>query len=156
MNNWKISLAPLEAHFSRESVMTDYQQERLNQLQSKLQSLRGITTPLPVWAEQNGYVLTQVQGVTVVVIKRASPKPFRGFILPSVMTYKETGQRPNTSLDHAVWANERFAAQSGAAVRQKGPLGPIVDVNWRCANASCPCQNKGSAELARRNGVALQ
>ena len=137
--------------------MTAYQQGKINQLQNELQLLRGITRPLQTEDEDNGYVFTQVEGVTVVVIRRSNPnRPFGGFILPAVMTYRETGQRPNTSLDHAVWADERFNAQSGATLRQKGHLGPIVTTDWRCTNRSCPCQSERTAELARRNGVALQ
>jgi hypothetical protein len=138
-------------------IMTPYQQGKVSQLQSELRLQRGIAQPLQVEDEPNGYVFTQVEGVTVVVAKRANPnKPFGGFILPAVMTYKETGQRPNTSLDHATWADQRFAAQSGATVRQKGHLGPIVGTNWRCTNGSCPCRYEDTAGLARRNGVALQ
>jgi hypothetical protein len=141
----------------RDGIMTDYQQGKLHQLQSELMLLRGIAQPLQAEDEDNGYVFTRVEGVTVVVTKRANPnKPFGGFILPAVMTYKETGQRPDTSLDAAVWADRRFSAQIGKPIRQKGHLGPIVGLDWRCAHSGCPCRDEGSAELARRNGVALQ
>ena len=129
---------------------------RIIQLRNELLSLRGITQPLQVISEDNGYVFTEVEGITVVLIKRASPKAFGGYILPAVMTYLETGQRPQTSLDAAVWADQRFAAQSGAAVGQRGHLGPIVATSWRCAIENCPCQLEGTPALARRNGVALQ
>jgi len=137
-------------------AMTPYQQGRLEQLQNELLSLRGIATRLRVVGEDSGYVFTEVEGITVVLIKRASPKPFGGYILPAVMTYKETGQRPQTSLDAAVWADELFEKQSAAAVRQKGHWGPIVTASWRCAIEDCPCQRQGIPALARRNGVALR
>jgi hypothetical protein len=137
--------------------MTYYQHGKLNQLQAELRLQRGITQPLPATDEDNGYVFTQVEGVTVVVTKRANPnKPFGGFILPSVMTYKETGQRPNTSLDAAIWADQRFAAQIGKPIDQKGHLGPIIGPDWRCVHGDCPCRSEGIAELAIRNGVALR
>jgi hypothetical protein len=136
--------------------MTAYQQQKLDQLRGELLSLRGITQPLQIFGEDNGYVFTRVNGVTVVIIKRSSPKPYGGYILPAVMTYKETGERPNTSLDAAVWAEDRFADQSRVAVRQKGHMGPVVNLNWRCNNDICPCQSDDTAALARRNGVALQ
>lgn len=136
--------------------MTLYQQRKLVQLQNELRLLREFQGSLPLLGEGDGYVFTQVKGVTVILIKRASPKPYGGFVLPSVMSYRETGERPNTSLDAAVWADDRFAAQSGATIGQRGHLGPIVGLNWCCAVENCPCRKEGRAELARRNGVALQ
>jgi hypothetical protein len=137
-------------------MITPYQQQKLGQLQNELNAQRGITKPLQVVWEDNGYASTVVEGVSVILIKRSSSKPYGGYILPALMTYPEEGQRPKTSLDAAMWADDLFAKQSPAAVRQKGHKGPIVKINWRFDNDNCPCQKEGTAELARRNGVALQ
>ncbi len=138
-------------------MITPYQQQKLDQLQNELNAQRpGIAKPLQVAWEADGYAATVVESVTVVLIKRRSSKPYGGYILPALMTYPEEGQRPKTSLDAAVWADNLFRDQSPVAIRQKGHKGPIVRVDWRCENDNCPCQSDDRAALARRNGVALQ
>jgi len=138
-------------------MIKPYQQQKLDQLQNELNVQRpGIAKPLQIDWEDNDYAASVVEGVTVILIKRRSSKPYGGYILPALMTYPEEGQRPKTSLDAATWADDLFRRQSPAAIRQKGHKGPIVKVSWRCDNDDCPCQKEGKAELARRNGVALQ
>ena len=137
-------------------MITPYQQQKLDQLQNELNAQRPrIAKPQVAWVA-DGYAATVVEGVTVVLIRRRSSKPYGGYILPALMTYPEEGQRPKTSLDAAIWADDLFRDQLPAAIRQKGHKGPIVKQNWRCDDPNCQCQNEGRAELARRNGVALQ
>jgi hypothetical protein len=142
-------------------AMTPYQQGKLEQLQNELLSPRGIATRLRVVGEDSGYVFTEVEGVTVVLIKRASPKPFGGYILPAVMTYKETGQRPQTSLDAAVWADELFEKQSAARSQTEGALGS--DCHCKLAlrdrrlpvsttRHTCPSKKKWSRPSMRSDG----
>jgi hypothetical protein len=122
-----------------------HQQEKLEQLRTAL----GLTEPMPITGEVDGYIFTEVDGVTV-VITRSSYSPRGGFKVPCVRKYDE-------SLDAAVNARSLWEAQRGrdgadsakAAMCILGHFGPIISTDWRCMIQSCPCQDEDDIDRRR-------
>jgi|ERR1700722_20200492 len=127
-----------------------HQQEKLEQLRREI----GRTEPLPIICETDGYVFTEVDGVSVIVTKRRNPRIRGGFKIPSVRKYEE-------GLDAALLARSLWEAQrdrdsadpARTAEFVLGHFGPIVDCNWMCRNRSCTCQTES---LERRKDRSLR
>jgi hypothetical protein len=72
---------------SGESPMNPRQQAAMTALQNALLNQRNINTPLPnIGTSTQGYVFTEVQGVTVCI------GPDGGYILPAVRSYQNSLQ----------------------------------------------------------------
>jgi len=129
--------------------MTPKQKEKLDQLEDELRVPRGT---LPIRGEKDGYVFTEVQGVTVLITSK-SYNPRGGYKLPAVRTYSETVTP--TSLDAAVRARELFERQSKTSECDTGHFNPVVDTDWRCKGdvKGCPCNSEGMAVRQKRSGV---
>jgi hypothetical protein len=131
-----------------------HQQRKLEQLQEEL-SKRGVAKQLPRLGESDGYVFTEVDGVTV-LITRKSYNPRGGFMVPSLRQYAEVGTP--TNLDAAVEAGSYFKRQqkqddmdlAKACGWNKGHLGPIVDFDWYCNNKKCPCHFAAEEDRDKR------
>jgi hypothetical protein len=136
-------------------VFTAFQEKKLSQLQAELRVLRPNVTNelLKKGTSPDGYAFTEVEGVTVVLIARATSKPWGGYKLPAVVRYDEEGKRPKTSLDAAVWADRRFKEQSRYSVGKTGHYGPIVKTDWYCNDENCPC--KREPDMERRKDRSL-
>ena len=114
--------------------MNPYQQQKLDQLEDELGVTRGT---LPIKGTREGYVFTEVHGVTV-LITRKSVNPRGGYKVPALHTYRET--KYPTNLDAAVHAKKLFDNQ-GPAQREYGHLGPVVDLDWKCGDDYfCHCR----------------
>ena len=112
--------------------MNPNQQKKLDQLEDELGVKRGT---LPIEGEREGYVFTNVNGVTVLIPPNSS-SPRGGYMVPALHTYHMS------SLDAAIRAKELFAAQ-GPAQRKYGHLGPIVNLDWKCGDdhdSFCRCR----------------
>lgn len=117
---------------SREN-MTSEQEKKLGQLEKELSLGCGT---LPICGESEGYVFTEVQGITVLITRKSS-NPRGGYLVPSLRSYAE---RVNpTNLDAAVRARDLFGRQTHDPSRKYGHLNPIVCLDWKCGNPSCPC-----------------
>lgn len=117
--------------------MTGMQKQKLDQLEDELGISRGT---LPIRGEsKEGYVFTEVQGVTVVITKK-SYNPRGGYKVPAVRTYKETVTP--TNLDAAVRAKEIFDKQYPDPSWKTGHLSPIIGTDWRCGSRACPCNTE--------------
>ena len=116
------------------AAMNPHQRKKLEQLEDELGVARGT---LPIRGESEGYVFTEVHGVTV-LLTRQSRNPRGGYIVPALHTYLETVYP--TNLDAAVHAKELFDHQ-GPAQCKYGHLGPIVDLDWKCGDDYfCVCR----------------
>ena len=82
--------------------MTPKQKEKLDQLEDELAVTRGT---LPIMGEAEGYLFTEVQGVTVLIARKSS-NPRGGYIVPALHTYTER-VKP-TNLDAAVRGEDLF------------------------------------------------
>lgn len=126
-------------------AITQKQREKLNQLEDELRIPRG---SLPIRGiSREGYVFTEVDGVTVVVTLK-SYNPRGGYKLPSVRTYDETVAP--TNLDAAVRARQLFDDQERENYTT-GHLGSIVDTDWKCRDASCDCKDEPYARRMKRS-----
>ena|SRR3974390_45453 len=138
--------------------MTSAQRVKLTQLGSELAAKRGLIERITAKGEKDGYVFTEVQGVTVIITK-VSRNPRGGYKIPAVRTYDEVFFP--TNLDAAVRADELFSAQASrdrldiAAAKnlKTGHLGPIIKTNWKCVAQDCVCQCETEA---RRKSRSLQ
>lgn len=117
-------------------IMTAHQQEKLTQLENELGLSHGT---LPIRGESDGYVFTEVDGVTVLITTKSS-NPRGGYKLPSVRTYSEVSAP--TNLDAAVRAKNLFEKQDPNPEYMTGHLSPVVQTNWKCATDRCPCNSE--------------
>ena len=134
--------------------MTPEQMKKLKQLEVELRKVFAGQWKLPIRGERDGYVFTEVEGVTV-LITRKSYNPRGGYKLPAIRTYSE--KVAPTSLDAAVRAKEFFERQSKARDCVTGHFNPIIDINWRCRGTAkdCPCNSEEDiAVLKKRSGVS--
>jgi hypothetical protein len=138
-----------------------HQQRKLEQLQEEL-SKRGIPQQLPRLGESDGYLFTQVDGVTVVVTSK-SYNLRGGFKVPALRKYTEVGTP--TNLDAAADAGRHFRSQkkqddtdlAKACGWDTGHLGPIVDLDWYCNSKNCPCHfaaEEDRDKRKKRSGVS--
>jgi hypothetical protein len=119
--------------------MNPRQQAAMTALQNALLNQLNITTPLPnLGTNVQGYVFTEVQGVTVCI------GPDGGYILPAVRSY------PPNSLQAAVDARVEFQKNRPGPHQSGHELG-IVGIDWRCGGQNCGCQNETPDELFRRS-----
>ncbi|HEY4903836.1 MAG TPA: hypothetical protein VIH89_10225 [Candidatus Sulfotelmatobacter sp.] len=130
-----------------------FQEEKLSQLQEELRMLRPqVASKLPrKGTSGDGYAFTEVEGVTVVLIARRTSKPWGGYKLPAVIEYGEEGKRPRTSLDAALRADILFKGQSRGSVGKTGHFHPVVNTDWKCRSADCPCQDEGEVDRKNRS-----
>jgi hypothetical protein len=134
--------------------MNSTQREKIARLQNELRTRRGVTTALPIVAEKDDYVFTEVEGVTVLVGASGGRGPRGGYKLPSVRTYRQKG------LDAAVnardlWERQKERDDADPAIAASwitGHLSPIVNTEWRCTSNSCPCQGE---DIGQREGRSL-
>ena len=127
--------------------MTPKQREILDQLEDELRIKRGT---LPIRGESEGYVFTEVNGVTV-LITRTRRNHRGGYKVPAVCTYDEVFNP--TNLDAARYAWELFSKQAPVTGRY-GHRNPIISPkSWKCGNASCPCASEERERLIRRSGA---
>ena len=132
--------------------MTPQQKGKLDQLEDELRVPRGT---LPIRGEKDGYVFTEVQGVTV-LITRKSYNSRGGYKVPAVRTYPETVTP--TSLDAVVRARELFERQSTTSECVTGHFNPVIGAEWRCKGEvrGCPCNSESVAVRQKRSGVGTR
>ncbi len=117
--------------------MNPRQQAAMAALQNELLNQRNISTPLPnLGTSTQGYVFTEVQGVTVCI------GPDGGYILPAVRSYQN-------SLQAAVDAAVEFQKNRPGPHKSGHELG-IVGIDWSCGGQNCACQNETPDERFRR------
>ncbi len=119
--------------------MNPRQQAAVTALQNALLSQRGINTPLPNrGTSAQGYVFTEVQGVTLCI------GPGGGYILPAVRSY------PPNSLQAAVDAAVEFQKNKPGGPYKSGHRLGIVGINWSCGDPNCDCANETPDERFTR------
>lgn len=124
-----------------------HQQEKLEQLRNAL----GLADALPITGEIEGYIFTEVDGVTVVITQRSGSTPRGGFKVPSVRRYGK-------GLDAAVNARNLWARQNGRDIVNPnagsfvtGHFGPVVGTDWYCGDANCGCSGENPARRRDRS-----
>ncbi|MBZ5612541.1 MAG: hypothetical protein LAO23_00930 [Acidobacteriia bacterium] len=127
-------------------AVNNRQKAALNRLQNELSMKHGIVQELPIRGEDDGFVFTEVDGVTVVI------GPGGGFQLPAVRTYPGTGKPGEKAIDAALDPNYFFRKQSKDAIFKTGHLGPTIGVNWTCGIESCPC-NHESIDVRKKRSL---
>jgi hypothetical protein len=85
--------------YRNDVTVTEKQKQKLDQLEDELGIARGT---LPIRGQSEGYVFTEVAGVTVLIARKSS-NPRGGYIVPAVSSYTETVTP--TNLDAAIGAN---------------------------------------------------
>ncbi len=137
-------------------LSNQHQERKFRQLQGEL-SKYGSAKPLTKLGVSDGYLFTEVDGVTVAITRKSHNVEDRGgFIIPAVRTYKEVHAPSN--LDAAVIAGKLFKDQKSkddldlakACAHPKGHLGPIIDFDWFCNNQNCPCHFAAEEERSVR------
>jgi hypothetical protein len=126
-------------------MMNAHDERKLKQLEDELHVPHGT---LPIKGVSNGYLFTEVDGVTV-LITSVSHNPRGGYKIPSVCTYDEV-HNP-TNLDAAVNARKLFQNQAYDPNRKTGHLGPIVNTTWDCGDSKCRCHHEQDAEKIARS-----
>jgi hypothetical protein len=116
----------------------------LDQLEDELGVKRGT---LPIRGQSEGYVFTEVDGITV-LIRLKSSNPRGGYIVPALSSYKET--ITPTNLDAAVGAKVLFEKQIPNPDHKYGHITPIVGLDWKCGNRACPCSSTPPEPYERR------
>jgi hypothetical protein len=127
--------------------MTPKQRGKLDQLEDELGIRRGT---LPIKGESEGYVFTEVDGVTVLIAPK-SINPRGGFIVPALHTYPE--KIKPTNIDAAIHAKKFFDKQ-GPSQRDYGHLGPIVNLDWKCGedyDSFCHCRWESYEQRVKRS-----
>ena|SRR5271166_2711589 len=128
--------------------MNGAQKKAVEELRAELGSRRKTTEGLPIKGEGDGFVFTEVDGVTVTVGEDG------GYHVPAVRTYRQS------SLGAALTARELFDRQwerdrknlLKAIGRVTGHLGPIVNVDWCCDDQECFCR---SEDIVVRRGRSV-
>lgn len=119
--------------------MNPKQQAAMSALQIALLRQRNITALLPnLGTSAQGYVFTEVQGVTVCI------GPDGGYILPAVRSY------PPNSLQAAVDAAVEFQKNKPGGPFKSGHELGIVGIDWSCGGPNCACANETPDERFRR------
>jgi hypothetical protein len=119
----------------------------LNVLQERLIADRNISVKLPNMGENDGYLFTEVQGVTVLIGRNG------GYKVPALRRYD------NPSLEAAVNARVLWEKQKRrddadsvkARALRTGHLSPIVHTDLRCGHPHCPCMVEGIVGRQRRS-----
>jgi|ERR1039457_1782783 hypothetical protein len=127
-----------------QAIMTAKQKGKLDQLEDELGVTRGT---LPIRGQSEGYVFTEVAGITVLITRKSS-NPRGGYIVPALSSYTET--TTPTNLDAAVRAKALFEKQTPDPDRKYGHLNPIVGMDWKCGNGACPCSSEPPEPYERR------
>src|SRR5579864_914673 len=81
--------------------MNQAQKAKIDELRARLQSERGVATPLRISENNDGSIAVLVNGTGHVTIGVRG-----GIDLPKVRSYKETGIYPNTAMGAAVRADK--------------------------------------------------
>jgi hypothetical protein len=117
------------------AILTASQKQKLDQLEDELRVTRGT---LPIRGQSEGYVFTEVDGITALItLKSSNPRGGYTWCPPSALTRK----RSHAPTDAAVGAKEPFEKQIPDPDHKYGHINPIVGLDWKCGNRACPCSS---------------
>lgn len=130
----ELMVARYKMKTSMNVMVSPAQRKILNTLEDRLEK------QLPILGRsREGYVFTEVDGITVVIATRRN-NPNGGYKVPSVRTYPEIYSP--TNIEAAISARKLFAEQAADASCTTGHFGPIVKQDWSCNRRDCPCNLK--------------
>ena len=134
-----------QSHASVE--MNSAQKKAIEKLRTELLSRRKTAESPPI--ESDGFVFTEVEGVTVLIGDRG------GYRIPAVRTYRQS------PLEAAAIAKELFDAQwerdrenlEEASERVTGHFSGRVNPQWYCDNKACPCHSQNDKYVRKGRSV---
>lgn len=124
--------------------VTTTQQQKLAELQDELLAQRGVSTRLPLVGEGDGYVFTEIGGVTVTIGPRGR------YDIPAVRSFSEHGTPGEIARDAVLYADELWERQK-SGIYKTGHFSPIIDTDWKCGDDTCSCQAETLKQRRRRS-----